>query len=217
MSYEDELNKNCLAPHLGGFDLDLKSLIEIAYDNYKGVLPNKKENVVQEVLDFTFERFRNYSAEKGISTKIFDAVSAIKSTNPFDFSRRMQALHEFQKTPEYESLVAINKRINNILKKSGVIFHPFPFSYPDSSLFIFTAEKELAQDMAEKEKYVALLIEEKNYYDALKILATLQEPIERFFKDVMIMDKDEKIRDNRLKLLNQLNGLFLKVADLSVL
>lgn len=194
-------------------DLDLQTLLEAAYKNYQIVLPEK--NVVQSLLDFCFERFRTWSQDRGISTKVFDAVLAKRPTNPLDFYHRLLAVNTFQSLPEAAALAAANKRVQNILNKSDVVFEP---NEPlDPSLLNLPAEKELAKLVAEKEKEIRPLIEAKNYQQALKILAALREPVDQFFTDVMVMDKDEKIRDNRLKLLTRLRALFLKIADISVL
>jgi len=104
-----------------------------------------------------------------------------------------------------KAVAAANKRIANILKKSGNTGGD-------------VQPKHFAED-AETTLFDALSAAEADFPDAaedqLKVLATLREPVDRFFDDVMVMAEDETVRANRLALLTRLRGLFLKLADIS--
>jgi glycyl-tRNA synthetase beta chain len=80
-----------------------------------------------------------------------------------------------------------------------------------------SAEQALAEALQAQQAKVLPLFAAGNYEQALMSLANLREPVDSFFNDVMVMADDEALRNNRLALLNQLRGLFLRVADLSVL
>jgi glycyl-tRNA synthetase beta chain len=123
----------------------------------------------------------------------------------------MRAVKSFRNLPESASLAAANKRISNILRKAGT---GIPDSY-DSALLQEAAEQALASAVAELDKAVSPMFEERDYTEALCRLAALQAPVDRFFDDVMVMTDDEQLRDNRLALLNALHGLFLRIADIS--
>ena len=77
------------------------------------------------------------------------------------------------------------------------------------------AEQMLFDNINELTKVVKPLFKDRDYETALSQLAGLKESVDSFFDDVMVMDDDESIRNNRLALLNQLRNLFLQVADLS--
>ena len=128
-----------------------------------------------------------------------------------DFDRRLAAVQTFARLEQAESLAAANKRIANILRKAG--------DPPDLKV-----RKKLLQEDAEKNLFDALghvrqkiqpLLDVKNYAAVLNELAALREPVDLFFDDVMVMADDDSVRNNRLALLGELQGLFLNVADIS--
>jgi glycyl-tRNA synthetase beta chain len=190
-------------------DLDLRQLIETAAAGFPGDL--KAGDVTDALFDFMMERLRAYYLDSGYDTDTFEAVLARRPRKPLDFEQRMHAVKTFRNLPESASLAAANKRIRNILRKAGT---GFPDNY-DSGLLTEPAEQALAGAITELEATVSPMFEARDYTDALCRLAALQAPVDRFFDDVMVMAEDEKLRDNRLALLNALSGLFLRVADIS--
>jgi len=194
-------------------DLDLQLLFFASKETYGNLL--KEESVIPTLLDFCFERFRAWYQEQNIPTRMFEAVLAKFPTKPYDFHCRLQAVHAFQQLPEAESLAAANKRVQNILTKSEITL-PEEATF-ESALLSEPAEKDLANLVLQKQKEIAPLIKSAEYSDALKKLASLKEPVDRFFNEVMVMVDDEKVRNNRVKLLNSLRLLFLEIADISLL
>ena len=87
----------------------------------------------------------------------------------------------------------------------------------DASLLETGAESALADALAKAEGDIAPLADKRDYVGLLKRLAALREPVDRFFDGVMVMVDDPAKRANRLNLLGRLRGLFLRVADISVL
>jgi glycyl-tRNA synthetase beta chain len=193
----------------GRLDLDLRALLETA----AGCLPEDLDagRIIEELFTFMMERLRAYYLDNGYDIDVFESVLARRPVRPLDFEQRMQAVRAFRNLPESASLAAANKRIRNILRKaaSGI-----PDGY-DHALLQEAAERELAGAVSELETSVGPLFEHRDYTDALCRLAALQAPVDRFFDDVMVMDEDTDLRDNRLALLNALSGLFLRVADIS--
>ncbi len=193
-------------------ELDLDYLFSVAEEFYSQSFTESPKNAL---IAFCFERLRAWYVETGIAAKVFEAVVARQPTKPLDFHYRILAVTEFVKLPEAESLSAANKRVQNILIKSEI---PIP---PDAefeaNLLVEPAEIALAKAIKEHERQIGPLIERWQYTDALKILASLKEPIDAFFDSVMVMVEDNKLRNNRLKLLNHLRALFLKIADISLL
>lgn len=191
-------------------DLDLQELVQAGAGNFES-LSNK--DVVADVLAYMLERFRAWYEEANIPAEVFQAVSAKGLTNPLDINNRVYAVAEFTKLPEAQALASANKRVSNILAK----LDESPASKVNSKLLQEPAEKQLATKLGDLSKQATPLLSAGNYTDALKILAGLREAVDTFFDDVMVMTDDEKVRNNRLALLQQLRQLFLEVADISLL
>ncbi|MEN8107341.1 MAG: glycine--tRNA ligase subunit beta [Pseudomonadota bacterium] len=190
-------------------DLDLRALIDTAAGGFPAEL--EAGRITDELFAFMMERLRGYYLDSGYDADTFEAVLARQPVQPLDFDQRMRAVKAFRNLPESASLAAANKRIRNILRKanSGI-----PDAY-DTALLQENAEQALAGAIDELDTSVTPMFKQRDYTDALCKLAALQAPVDKFFDDVMVMADDEKLRDNRLALLNALSGLFLKVADIS--
>jgi len=198
-------------------DVDLKTLFSLATQSYGTLL---KKDPTTDLITFCFERLRSWYQEQGISTREFDAVLAGNPTKPYDFHCRIKAVHDFQSLPEAESLAAANKRVKNILSKN-----PIDMIGPDNQpVYSFNklhleapAEQALADCILAKELELSPLVKKAEYTQALQALASLKDPVDRFFTEVMVMVENETLRNNRLALLTHLRHLFLKIADISVL
>ena len=106
------------------------------------------------------------------------------------------------------------KRVSNILSK---LDDESVIGSVDETLLEDTAEKQLAELMQTKANQVSPLFADRQYQQALAALADLRETVDAFFDGVMVMADDQAVRNNRLALLKQLRGLFLEVADISLL
>ena len=194
---------------------DLRELIAIAIsDDY--AIPFENSDITQQTLDFIFERLRAWYTEQNIRPDVFAAVHACHPSQPLDFHRRIQAVNAFVQSPAAKALAAANKRVSNILKKQTDIARGSN-TLPDANLLTETVEKELAAMLNKKIQEVTPLYQAGKYTEGLIALVSLQQPIDNFFNDVMVMVDDKKVRDNRLALLKQLYELFSQVADISLL
>jgi glycyl-tRNA synthetase beta chain len=181
------------------------------------------QSAEEQVYDFVMERLRAYYLERGtagapgsgatpvFTTEMFDAVLATKPGSPLDFDARLKALRAFLDLPEATSLAAANKRIANILRKSGEIQH----GEVAVEILKVPAEIHLFDAMSSLREAVATALAQREYANALGRLAQLRPPVDAFFEQVMVMDEDPRLRRNRLALLAQLHGLFMGIADLS--
>lgn len=192
-------------------NLDLQSLLQQAADQLEPDLHS--DQLVISVFDFMLERLRAYYAEKETRPDIFESVYLLKPTRPLDFNQRILACNEFIKLPEAETLAAANKRIRNILRKTN---EAIP-AQVNSDLLSEEAEQRLFAALEALYPQVTPMLEQGDYTRALTTLAELHDPVDQFFDQVMVMDKDDALRGNRLALLNQLAELFLQVSDISVL
>jgi len=189
--------------------LDLETLLQTAAEGFAGKLDTR--NTATEVFDYMMERLHAYYADQDISTDLIDAVLSRRPTKPADFDLRVRAVSHFRQLPEAEALAAANKRIRNILRKTD---ETFP-AQADINLLVEESEKRLAAQIALLEPKIEPLLAHGQYTESLQKLATLRDPVDQFFDDVMVMCDDDNLRQNRLALLSSLSGLFLQVADLS--
>lgn len=194
-----------------GYNLDLDTLTQEAVRLYGDKLTNK--NVVTDVTDFMLGRFRAWYQEQGYAIDTIQAVLARRPTRPADFDARMKAVTHFRSLEEAAALAAANKRVSNILSKSDDALN----DAVQASLLNAPEEIRLAAYVIDLKTQLTPLYAEGKYQEALTELASLREAVDAFFDSVMVMDKDDNIRRNRLTLLNELRNLFLEVADISLL
>lgn len=194
-----------------GYNLDLETLTQEAVRLYGDKLTNA--NVVTDVVDFMLGRFRAWYQEQGYAIDTIQAVLARRPTRPADFDARMKAVTHFRTLEETAALAAANKRVSNILSKSDDALNDTVLA----SLMNAPEEIRLAAYVTDLKTQLAPLYAEGKYQEALTELASLREAVDAFFDSVMVMDKDDNIRRNRLTLLNELRNLFLGVADISLL
>ena len=190
--------------------LDLEDLVKKSTALFGDKLTN--QNVVADVVDFMLGRFRAWYQDEGIAVDVIQAVLARRPTRPADFDARVRAVSHFRTLDSAEALAAANKRVANILTKAegdiGAI---------DVALCVEPAEQVLAQSVLSLAKEVQPLIAQGEYTAVLDKLAGLRQPVDNFFDNVMVNAEDAKLRQNRLAILNTLQGLFLQVADISLL
>ncbi|MWJ29184.1 glycine--tRNA ligase subunit beta [Halomonas sp. ZH2S] len=195
----------------GELDLDLRELLELAVAQYSN-LP-KTEGLVEEVLTYLLDRFRAWGQEEGISVEVYLAVRSRPVSKPLDFARRLRAVKNFTHREEAAALAAANKRVSNILSKQG---HDGS-TQVQGELLQEPAEQSLFKALSTRRDSVMPLFAAAHYMEALDALATLREPVDAFFDQVMVMAEDDAIRRNRMALLASLQALFLEVADIAQL
>jgi glycyl-tRNA synthetase beta chain len=192
----------------GELNLDLQSILSIGAihrDSNRGISP------VDETFNYVMERLPAYYQDQGIGAETVEAVASLRPTRPLDFDQRVKAVAAFKALPEAESLAAANKRITNILKKVETAIP----EKVEKSLFKQDQEVKLYNAIREQQEIVQPLFAKGEYSAALSALAILREGVDSFFDNVMVMDENEALKNNRLALLSQLRNLFLEVADLS--
>jgi glycyl-tRNA synthetase beta chain len=189
--------------------LKIREILDIISQSMADKLTESE--VVDEVYQFLMDRLRGIYIDQHVSIDLFQAVAEVEPENLADFDQRINAMRDFSKMAEAHSLSAANKRIRNILKKSNEKLA----TAADPSLFEDDAERNLAEKLDELAPLAHPLFARGDYTEGLKILAELKDPVDQFFDKVMVMTDDHSLRINRLTLLNQLEKLFLSVADIS--
>jgi glycyl-tRNA synthetase beta chain len=198
-------------------NLNLPDLIELSRKQFPQQEVQAKAKA-EDIYGFIIDRLRAYLREQSVAGKPFtteeiDAVLSQSPTQLNDLIDRLTALREFNALAEAAQLAAANKRISNILKKNATAI-PATCS---SKLLQVPAEIVLHQALESITPALTSAYEKRQFVDLLKALVALSTPIDQFFADVMVMDPNPELRDNRLALLQQLHQKMNLIADLGKL
>lgn len=193
-----------------GWRLDVKATLSFAATQHNG------DFGIEAVYDYMLDRLGTWYQDQGIPADSFAAVrnSNIPVVDLRDCDFRVRAIQAFRQQPLAASLVAANKRVANILKKTD--FQP---AAVEPGLFIEAAERQLHDALGKAN----ILLQAKHsddqafYEQQCLVLAGLQAEVDRYFAGVMVMADDPAIRANRIAMLYQMRDLFLGIADFSLL
>lgn len=193
-------------------EISLVSAIDASLDLFaQDGIEFDKQAVRDEVIEFFITRTRVMLRDSGKHIDAIDAVLAAGVQEPVELINRVEAL-ETARTNEpetFENLATAYARANNLRD-------PKLGSEVDESL-LTEVEHALSTAVVQAETRVSMALDNDNYAEALNELASLRKPIDLFFERVMIMDEDQALRENRLKLLNRFVNVFTNVADFSLL
>jgi glycyl-tRNA synthetase beta chain len=169
-----------------------------------------------DLLSFFADRLKVQLREQGARHDLVDAVFALEGQDDLLMVvRRVEALGEFLNTDDGKNLLAGIKRASNILaieeKRDKRTFE----GEPNPALYSLAEEKSLADaiDLARVEASVAVMNED--FASAMGAMAKLRPAVDAFFDKVKVNDDDPKVRENRLKLLNEIRATTRAVADFS--
>jgi glycyl-tRNA synthetase beta chain len=197
----------------GGHELSLSALIHHALSLQPGADMSEGIDLTGIATNFVYDRLRSYFNDKGLNDQLFEAVNSVPHDSLPDFAKRLAAIAEFAKLPEAAALAAANKRIGNILKKSG----SEAGASVSEALLQEKAEKDLWHAVQTVAKNNAAKLAARDYVAVLQALAELRAPVDAFFEGVMVNAEDAAVRGNRLALLRNLAAQFNAVGDISVL
>jgi glycyl-tRNA synthetase beta chain len=176
------------------------------------VLPKDIGQAHEQVEAFVLERMRGYLAERGYAAIEIEAVLGRVFVRLDQVPKQLDAVRAFAGLPEAPSLAAANKRIANILKQADGVPPEF-----DAALFSQAEESALADSYAALQPQYESAFKAGDYTGALRTLAALKAPVDAYFDKVMVMDKDERLRRNRIGFLGKLHATMNRIADLSKL
>jgi len=191
-------------------NIPIDEAVDRALLNLGSDICKDKDGVKAAILEFFSERLRQQLLGEGLAFDSIDAVLATKWYNISDAAARVRALEAFKANAACSVLALLFKRVSNILKGftgDGRL--------PDKSLFSEEAEIKLmnaAEGLAPK---IEKLWKAGDYNTLFETLASMREEIDGFFDDVMVMADDDSIKQNRLRLLAYVRGLYVKIADIS--
>ncbi|MGD0279006.1 MAG: glycine--tRNA ligase subunit beta [Smithella sp.] len=190
------------------YSLSMNFLIDESLALLKDVLKKPADDIKKDILDFFRGRLQNQLITQGYAYDTVDAVLSADIDDLVQVIEKIKALEAFRQNPEFEPISIAFKRVDNILKdfRDGQI---------DIGLLSADAEINLFSSFDDIKTRVEKCIAEEDFSAALNKLAALRPPVDDFFDNVMVMDKDEKVRFNRLSLLADISALFHKIADFS--
>ncbi|KAF1020518.1 MAG: Glycine--tRNA ligase beta subunit [Paracidovorax wautersii] len=163
--------------------------------------------------DFIDDRLAGSLREQGYRAQEVDAVLALRPQRLAEVQQRLDAVRAFAALPEAAALAEANKRVTNILKKNAAEIQAG--TQPTRSLLQAPAEIALFDAMTALRPQVEQRLAAGDYNGQLKLVATLHQAVDAFFKDVMVMADDAVLRQQRLALLTGLQWHMSQVADLS--
>lgn len=192
--------------------VNLPELFKYAYS----LLPEAaSQRDISVPMEFLWQRAEGLFSAEGYA---FDEIKAVKASfmlsgDIADCAARLKDLSKLRSNKEFSEIASLFKRAKNILKNvngklSGI---------SDASLYQTEEEKNLASALDKAEKKCGPLAEQKKYAAALTELLAVKPALDTFFLKVMVMDKDEKIKMNRLNLMKRVTLLAEAIADLSSL
>lgn len=172
-----------------------------------------KESTLEELKSFILERLPSFYAQEGISQDVVKAVLAIQNDTMVDTDKRIRALVDFIHSPDLKALSVVSKRVNNLLQQAGKS-NMDDFS---ETILEHPAEKALFEALQTTEEHMFKAYKTCDYESILQALSDLRAPLDAFFEGVMVMVENEALKNNRLQLLNRLQGMLKGVADISLL
>ncbi len=197
------------------FTFSLRSLIDKSLASLHEKCKEEADAISEKIALFFHNRMAHLLAEDGFSKDVIAAIISVSSDNIPNVWNKVRALQALKAKPDFTPLAVAFKRVVNIIKKSAdsstenlnVITERFVH---ESESALFNAYNEVSGKVADHLKH-------NRFEDAILKIATLRDPVDTFFDSVMVMDKDLKLRENRLALLKQIADLFATFADFSKL
>ncbi|MCK1338677.1 glycine--tRNA ligase subunit beta [Bradyrhizobium sp. 38] len=194
------------------------SLMKVAASALAGlsVKPADAQKLPSDLLAFFADRLKVQLREQGARHDLVDAVFALGGQDDLlMIVRRVEALGKFLETDDGKNLLAGIKRASNILgieeKKDKRSFD----GAPDAALYSLDEEKALAKAIGEVTAEASTAVAKEDFAAAMSAMAKLRPPVDAFFEKVRVNDDDAKVRENRLKLLNEIRSATRAVADFS--
>jgi glycyl-tRNA synthetase beta chain len=164
---------------------------------------------LQNIIGFMEQRIEFVFSSKGYEQDLIKSVLFLSSTLPLrNVAERIEALKSFKEDPAFPDFLLAVKRMHNIVPKTRL---------PEVREDLFVQEEErnlFTASTAVREKVLSLLGDEK-FSDALRVFSEITEPVNSFFDKVLVMDKQEEIRQNRFSLLKELWETAYSFADFS--
>ena len=188
-------------------DVNLKDLVEHALNNYRNLEFNKEE-VCAQIMEFFRERIKNLFRDLGIRYDVIEAVLSSEVNDISDIHTRAIELNKWLNTEGLVEMLTAFNRVSTLAQKASSSDVKEELLKEDAEIKLFNGFKDINIEVQE-------LLKDKKYSEALDAFASLRPLVDNMFDNVMVMDKDEAIKENRLALLKQIYDTMLTICDLS--
>jgi glycyl-tRNA synthetase beta chain len=185
-----------------GWSVELTDLVSWSAQAHEVEVP------AADVLEFFRVRLRGLLVEgRNLPADCVDAALATGFSNVPDAAARADAVAQLRSRDDFQVLATAFKRVANILKGQSTAAAPDPARFSDGS------ERALWAAFTDVSARVDQQLSARDYKGALTVIADLKQPVDDFFEQVLVMDKDEAVRTNRIALLATINATFTRIAD----
>ena len=199
-------------------DFKIKDLIRYSASLYETQnLKLTNQNLFNDLEDFLIDRFKYYMREKNIRHDIIEAsIANINLNTPTIEFDKAKTLNKLINNQSAKDVIAIYKRASNIIESENRKKFKLD-NTTDPGIFKSDFERNLLNKINDIRKYFSSIDNSENYEETLSILASAKEPLDAFFDNVQVNDKDENIKKNRLELLQMFCKTFENFTNFSKL
>lgn len=190
-------------------NLSIENILTKSSNQYKNA-----NEIVDKIIPFIENRAKTYFQDAGLKYDEIDACLSIGNTDFYELLLRAKSLNEFRNDENFSQMLLSFKRMNNILSSFMKKNKDYKFSFNEEKLVVDT-EKNLYSFYSTKKNQIEEYIKDNKYKELFSILIEGKSSIDKFFDDVMVMDKDISIRDNRLALISEIVTPFASLLDFS--
>jgi glycyl-tRNA synthetase beta chain len=190
-----------------GYDLPLRGLVDTALK----ALPHVKDpkETGKKIFLFFQNRLESVFADMGYPPDVIQSLISLSTDVELgEIKERLNAVKKFREAGNFNDFLAAIKRVNNIIPKTAV-------PEVNTALLVEAPEKKLRESLDAVRADLPGLLQERRHDDSISLLTSLTVPINEFFDGVLVMDKREEIKANRLSLLNEIWKTIASFADFS--
>ena len=188
----------------------ISRLFDKVLNVYGERLEKPKDEVKTYCMDFFKNRLQYIFENQGYRYDLVNASVSAGIDNIYFSFLRLKALDSLKDSPQFEPLILISKRVNNILRDQP------PSKYKvNSEILVEKEEKELYETFSIIKSNVLPLISKGDYSQSQRIVFRIRSTLNKFFDHVLVMTEDKRLRRNRMALLQDISNLLIRVADYS--
>ena len=189
-------------------NIDFKEIISYSIDLLENKLTEEKVKLTEDLISFFKQRVRVSLIDKGNKYDVVDSVLEVRFSDINDIVDRVETISKVIECSEFVKLQAALTRANNLTSKVVTDSVNSEYFENDYELKLFEVNNKVRQAIDEK-------LKKKNYKEAIQTLYESTDSINSFFDNIMVIVKDEKVKNNRLALLKAAVENSKKICDFS--
>ena len=205
--------------YANSINISIPELITNALSNLN--LEKAPHNCANLIQDFIIERLKNFIHDelenKNLNKNYFEAILATNTLILSEFKEKLNALSKFMEKSDCSDLITVNKRIRRILLDHDQYSNDINILIDNINPNLFDQKSNIELELFDQLKNDINKSKSINLINQLDLFSKYAKPLNNLFDNIMVMDKDNKIKDNRLQLLKAIRIMILKVADISLI